>query len=127
MTIAQLIAAFFSLTLFAFASLQFNDPDPHVWVTFYTLCALVPGLVVFKKFSWVLLGLAVVGCLVEIITSAPGAYQYYLHRLEEPLMQSMNPEKPYIEEAREFLGALIALTMVVVTIPLARQAQKPQD
>jgi hypothetical protein len=124
MTITQLIAALFSLTLFAFSSLQFNDPDPYIWVPFYVICALVPGLVVFKKFSWILLGLAVAGCMVEITTSAPGAYMYYLHRMEEPLMQAMNPQKPYIEEAREFLGALIALTMVMLSIPMARHLKK---
>ena len=38
---------------------------------------------------------------------------------EEPLMQSMNPNKPYIEEAREFLGALIALAIVALSQWLA--------
>lgn len=123
MTITQLVAALFSLTLFAFSSLQFNDPDPEVWVTFYVLCALVPGLVVFKKFSWILLGLAVAACLAQLVISGPGAYMYYLHRMEEPLMQAMNPQKPYIEEAREFLGALIALSMDLLSIWLARSVK----
>lgn len=124
MTITQLVAALFSLILFAFSSLQLNDPDPQIWVTFYVLCALVPGLVVFKKFSWILVGLAVAACVAELVVSGPGAYMYYLHRMEEPLMQSMNPDKPYIEEAREFLGALIALTMVLLSIPMDRYLRK---
>jgi hypothetical protein len=40
---------------------------------------------------------------------------------EEPLMQSMNPQKPYIEECREFLGVLIAFALVVVSALLAKQ------
>jgi hypothetical protein len=35
-------------------------------------------------------------------------------------MQSMNPDKPYIEEAREFLGALIAVVLVCLSALLAR-------
>jgi hypothetical protein len=31
---------------------------------------------------------------------------------QEPLMQDMNPEKPYIELAREVIGALIALGII---------------
>jgi len=120
MTITQLVAALFSLILFAFSGLQFNDPDPQIWVTFYVLTALVPGLVVFKRFSWILLGLAVAACVAQMVIAGPGAYMYYLHRMEEPLMQAMNPQKPYIEEAREFLGALIALSMDLLSIFLAR-------
>lgn len=35
-------------------------------------------------------------------------------------MQSMNPDKPYIEEAREFLGSLIALLLVAASHYLAK-------
>jgi hypothetical protein len=40
---------------------------------------------------------------------------------EEPLMQGMNPQKPYIEECREFLGALIALALVLISAVLAKK------
>lgn len=110
----------FGLTLLAFASLQFNDPDPLVWVSFYVVCALVPLLLVANKFYRPMFWFAVAICSVEIINSAPGAYQYYLHMAEEPLMQGMNPQKPYIEECREFLGVLIALGLVVASVLMAR-------
>lgn len=110
----------FGITLFGFSSLQFNDPDPIVWVSFYVICALVPSLLIFNKFYRPLFWLAVVICCIETINSAPGAYQYYLHMAEEPLMQGMNPQKPYIEECREFLGVLIALGLVIISVLMAR-------
>ena len=110
----------FAITLFGFAGLQFNDPDPEVWVSFYVICALVPFLLIFNKFYRSIFWLAVLVCALEIINSAHGAYQYYLHMAEEPLMQGMNPQKPYIEECREFLGALIALVLVVISAAMAR-------
>ena len=110
----------FGITLLGFASLQFNDPDPIIWVSFYTICALVPLLLIANKFYRPLFWLAVVICTLEIINSAPGAYQYYLHMAEEPLMQGMNEQKPYIEECREFLGVLIALGLVIVSVLMAR-------
>jgi hypothetical protein len=36
----------------------------------------------------------------------------------------MNPDKPYIEEAREFLGALIATVFVVISHLLAQVRKK---
>lgn len=110
----------FGITLLGFAGLQFNDPDPVIWVSFYVICALVPLLLIVNKFYRSLFWLAVVICVAELINSAPGAYQYYLHMTEEPLMQGMNPQKPYIEECREFLGVLIAVGLVIVSALIAR-------
>ncbi len=118
--ITKSIAALFALTLIGFAALQFNDPDPAIWVSFYGLCALVPLLLLVNKFSRALFFLTLVICAIELFLTVAGAYNYYLHMDQEPLMQSMNPEKPYIEEAREFLGALIALLLVGASALLAR-------
>lgn len=109
-----------TLVLIAFASLQLNDPDPVLWVAFYLLCAAVPLLVAINKPNRLLFILAVIACLLEMTRTVTGAYQYYLHMTEEPLMQSMNPAKPYIEEAREYLGSLIALILVSTSHWLAR-------
>lgn len=118
--ITKSIAALFALTLLAFAALQFNDPDPVIWVSFYCLCAAIPLLVLANKFIRHIFWLTLVICGIELFLTAPGAYNYYLHMDQEPLMQSMNPEKPYIEEAREFLGALIAFILVCASALLAR-------
>jgi hypothetical protein len=110
----------FSITLIMFAGLQINDPDPIVWVGFYLLCALIPALLTFNRFYPPLFWVAVTGCVIELIISAPGAYEYFLRMGEEPLMQGMNENKPYIEECREFLGALIALGLVSLSAAMMR-------
>lgn len=118
--ITKSIAALFTLTLLAFAALQFNDPDPVIWVIFYCICAAVPLLLLANTFIRPLFWLTLAICGIELFLTAPGAYNYYLHMDQEPLMQSMNPDKPYIEEAREFLGALIAFILVCISALLAR-------
>ena len=122
--VAKFSAALFALILIAFAGLQLNDPDPAIWVGFYLICASVPLLVIFNKWIRPLFWLALIVCGIELALSAPGAYNYYLHMDQEPLMQSMNPEKPYIEEAREFLGAFIAVALVLVSAWLTRLTPK---
>ncbi|RYY76732.1 MAG: hypothetical protein EOO52_04305 [Gammaproteobacteria bacterium] len=119
--IGKILQFLFGATLFAFASLQFNDPDPIIWVSFYTLCAMVPTLLLFNRFYRPLFWFAILGCTIELIISAPGAHQYFLHRTQEPLMQGMNADKPYIEECREFLGALIAMGLVCLSAFLGKK------
>lgn len=112
------------LILLAFAGLQWNDPDSLIWIVFYSLCAAVPLLGLLDKPLRLVTWLAVIACVIEMTRTGEGAYNYYLHMTEEPLMQSMNPNKPYIEEAREFLGALIALVLVGVSNWLTRFTRK---
>ncbi len=109
------IHLFFALTLIAFAYLQLNDPDPVVWTLFYLICAIVPLLELMNKRNRYVFWIAVGLCIIDLGTYTHGAYTYYLHSSEEALMQSMNPAKPYIEEAREFLGSLIALILINIS------------
>lgn len=107
------------LLLLAFSAVQWNDPDPILWIAFYLLCAAVPFLALINKPLKIVAVVALISCAIEMARTGAGAYNYYLHMTEEPLMQSMNPNKPYIEEAREFLGALIALALVIISQWLA--------
>ena len=122
--IEKVIHALFALCLLTFAALQFNDPDPVVWIIFYTLCAAVPILALLNRPTGAVFWITLLLCVINLGLYAGGAYNYYLHRNQEPLMQSMNPEKPYIEEAREFLGVLIALVLIVISYLLARYRNK---
>jgi hypothetical protein len=102
------------LLLIAAAALQLNDPDPLFWGGFYLLCALIPALAVFKIHSHLLYGLCLVYGIAALVLTAGGGMEYLQHAHEESLTQAMAPNKPYIEEAREFLGAVIALCIISV-------------
>lgn len=109
-----------------FAALQLNDPDPLYWGGFYMLCALVPLLAVFRIESLILYGLCVVYGISALILTGAGELEYLRHAGTESLLQGMNSDKPYIEEAREFLGALIALALISV-YPLTRLHRRQAD
>jgi hypothetical protein len=100
------------LLLVVAAALQLNDPDPVYWGGFYSFCALIPLLAIFRIHSWILYALCAIYGLVVIIPTIDGFAEYL--RQAEPLLQQMSADKPYIEEAREFLGALIALALISV-------------
>lgn len=124
--VSNAILSFNLLLLIAFSVVQWNDPDPYLWIAFYLLCAAVPLLALLKKPLKIVVILAVIACLLEMGRTMLGAYNYYLHMAQEPLMQGMNPNKPYIEEAREFLGSLIALILVIISQWLTRFSKKEE-
>lgn len=102
------------LLLLTSAFLQLNDPDPILWTTYYVICAIVPLLLVIKRFNAVVFWVGVVASLVIMGIYAPGTLEYLRHAAQEPLMQSMNPAKPYIEEARECIGGFITLCILLL-------------
>jgi hypothetical protein len=101
-----------------FAWLQLNDPDPVFWVCLYSLAALAPLMHFLNKPTHAIrkyiLGIAAGFCLAGVVLVLEGAAGYLDHIGEESLIQDMSPDKPYIEETREFLGALIALGIVAI-------------
>lgn len=115
------IAFLFFLILVGFTYLQINDPDPVRWIVYYLICALVPLMVAGKRFFAPLFWLATILSVIVVGIYVPGAVEYLAHASEEPLMQSMNPQKPYIEEARELIGGAIALVLVLVSRLLHRK------
>lgn len=94
--------------------LQLNDPDPGFWASFYFVCSLIPLLAIFKVYNRILYWLGVVFCITAIVLTIDGGIEYLRHFREESLLQGMSLDKPYIEEARELLGALIALGIISV-------------
>jgi hypothetical protein len=112
------IKLFCSLLLIFVACLQLNDPDPYFWVFLYLICAIVPGVSLFKPHrlrTHLFASIATLFCFTAMVMSWHGSMEYLsLHFNNESLIQDMSPNKPYIEEAREFFGALFALSIVLV-------------
>lgn len=97
--------------LFFMVVVQFNDPDPIFWISFYGACALVPAVSFFHLNNKPLFYACLAFCLIALFMSFEGALEY-THHLDESILQSMSADKPYLEETREFFGALIALLLI---------------
>jgi hypothetical protein len=108
----KIIDLFFTLILLSFAVIQLNDPDPLFWFGLYGIAALAPLLTLFRPFSASIFWLAAGYCLAGIAQNLGGGLEYLQHAGQESLMQEMSPDKQYIEQAREVIGALIALSII---------------
>lgn len=112
--ILRIFCCLLFLTLVAFALLQLNDPDPILWTGFYLIGSLVPLLLSVNKYISSVFWLALLCSVIVMGIYAEGALEYWMQSRSEALMQPMHDDKPYIEEAREFIGGLITFCFLLI-------------
>ena len=89
-----------------FAAVQYNDPDPYIWIPIYLLPAIVSGLVFTgRKVSPLLLLLAAAAFLVAAY------FQWPAHWAGVALKNGMKTID--IEEGREALGLVICAVVLL--------------
>ena len=104
--------------LFIFsAALQYNDPDPYIWVPIY----LYGAWFCFQYFKGKYFPKAyLAGILVYTVYAAflffdkTGVINWYHNHHAENIVQSMKATKPWIEETREFGGLLILIIVLAI-------------
>lgn len=95
--------------LFAlFAAVQFNDPDPIVWVIVYSSVAVISGFAAFGKYNKNVIVTVIGICIIWMLTLVPGVVDWVNEGMPS-ITGSMKAESPYIEYLREFLGLFIVL------------------
>ena len=112
----KIVHLLLGLLLAYIAWLQLNDPDYIFWFSLYVIAASIPLLALINipgSARHYISGIATGFCIAGVAMALSGGVEYMGHAAEESLVQDMSPDKPYIEEARELIGALIALSIVV--------------
>lgn len=94
--------------LFA-AAVQYNDPDPLHWMALYGLSAVGCFFAAFGRYwlalFWMVLGMGA----SEMLIALDGFCQWLAQGKDNILASPMSADKPWIEQSREFLGALISV------------------
>jgi len=126
------INIFLSLMFVCFAVLQYNDPDPYIWIPIYLLPAFLCWQASKGKYDTSLYVLSMGICIVYgiyLFFDKNGVLSWAKEHASESLVNSMKAEKPWIEESREFLGLLIVLIVLVINYIFGRKqlrlASKP--
>lgn len=109
----------FTILFVVFAALQYNDPDPYIWIPIY----LVSAWVCFQTYKGNLdtfsHGIIIASSAVyalKLFFDRNGVISWFKDHDAENLVQTMKATKPWIEETREFGGLM--LTIFVATINL---------
>lgn len=96
-----------------FAGLQWNDPDPWLWVTLYAAAALLFGLAIAGwRRSWAI-ALVLAAYATVAATALPGFLEWLLHHPWSDLTAAMAADRQYIEDSRELLGLVIAAATLI--------------
>lgn len=106
------------------AALQFNDPDPYLWITIYGVAALLAYMNIVKKHDRLShLGM-LLACLIygfTLVFKKDGVISWFRDHDAESLVQSMKATKPWIENAREFGGLMIIALFLVINLTMEKR------
>ena len=109
---------FFCIVFVLFAGVQYNDPDPYLWVPIY----LYPALLCILKFIqkpipslayWA--GFLVFGVYAFYkMFDTNGIIDWIQFHNASNIASTTKAEKPWIEESREFFGLVIILIVLSI-------------
>lgn len=102
-----------------FAALQYNDPDPWLWIPIYvyaaTACALAARGIAPRLM--LILGIAFCSAYAVLLFVIPdGVIEWAGRHQRENLVQTMKATKPWIENTREFGGLLIIIAALLFNL-----------
>ncbi|HEX2534724.1 MAG TPA: transmembrane 220 family protein [Chitinophagaceae bacterium] len=110
------------------AALQYNDPDPYVWIPLYGYGALFCWRCFRGHFHRVLfwIGLAVyVPYALYLLLEPEGVLAWIREHNAENIAQTMKATRPWIEATREFFGLLILIGALVLNAVVRRERSSP--
>ena len=110
---------FISIFVFIlFAALQYNDPDPYLWVPIYLYPAFLcyrafRYKIVNKKLYWA--GFAGFGFYaIYKLFDTNGIIDWVKIHNAASIANTMKAEQPWVEESREFFGLVIILIVLLI-------------
>jgi hypothetical protein len=114
----------FCIIFILFAALQYNDPDPYVWIPIYMYAAVLCWLVFRNKFfpKWYIAGILVYAVYaVYKFFDENGVWDWMTKHRAENIAGSMKATQPWIEETREFFGLVILIIVLLIDFFYARK------
>lgn len=113
----KIINLIFCVLFILFAALQYNDPDPYIWIPIYLYAAIFCWLASRNKFypgAYIFGILVYLGYAAYLFFTKDGVIDWVEEHHAENIAQSMKATKPWIEDTREFFGLLILVIVLLV-------------
>ena len=116
----KFLHGFLALMFLAFAGLQFNDPNPALWILIYVAMAFMCVLAIFNMYSKTAMAILAAGYIVYCFFLWHGVSEWLAQEDKGVLFDDvLKMEHLYIEESREFLGLVICLVVLAFYTILA--------
>jgi len=115
--VQKLFNIFFCIVFILFAAVQYNDPDPYVWMPIYLYAAILCWLAFRNKYfpGAYLLGIAVFAAYALYkFFDQNGVWDWMTKHHATNIAGTMKAEQPWIEETREFFGLVILIVVLLI-------------
>jgi hypothetical protein len=125
--VLKLFNIFFCIVFILFAAVQYNDPDPYVWMPIYLYAAVLCWLAFRNKYfpRAYLLGIAVYAVYaIYKFFDQNGVWDWITKHHEANIASTMKAEQPWIEETREFFGLVILIVVLLIDYIYAKRKTK---
>lgn len=112
----------FAALFLLFAVVQYNDPDPLVWILVYGAMVVVSVMAVFYRYPLRFMTVMAAGYLIMTVMHFDGFAEWLSSPDRYLLFDDLaKMQFPYIEEAREFMGLLICLFVLIFYFYLSKK------
>jgi hypothetical protein len=103
-----------AIMFLVFAFLQVNDPDPVLWILIYGSMSVVCIMAIFEYYHRILILVLAVLFLIYCYILLPGVKEWLQQEDKSVLFdEGMKMQHLFVEEAREFLGLVISLLVLL--------------
>ena len=116
----------FFILFILFAALQYNDPDPYLWMPIYLYAAVLCWLAFRGKYypTACLIGIVLyLGYAVYLFIEKDGVWDWMTEHNADNIAGSMHAETPWIEDTREFFGLVILIVVLLIDYRRGRKIQ----
>lgn len=106
------------------AGLQYNDPDPYIWIPIYLYGAVLCWQAFRKKYypkAYIAGILIFSGYALYFFFTDNGVLDWMQKHNAENIAASMKASTPWIEETREFFGLVILILVLTVNLLYAKK------
>lgn len=114
--------------LFVFsAALQYNDPDPYLWIPIYMYGAILCWLAAKKQYypKLYLVGVAIYAVYaIYLFSEKDGVWDWVTEHNAENIAGTMKASTPWIEDTREFFGLAILIIVLLIDYWYAKKVKK---
>lgn len=106
------------------AGLQYNDPDPYIWIPIYLYGAILCWLAFRNQYypKAYLAGIIIfAGYALYFFFTENGVLDWIQKHNAENIAASMKASTPWIEDTREFFGLVILIVVLLVNLIYAKR------
>lgn len=117
----------FGLLFLISAGLQYNDPDPYIWIPIYLYATILCWLAAANNYypAAYFFGIIVyAGYALYLFFTKDGVLDWIREHNAENIAGSMQATNPWIEDTREFFGLVILIIVLAVNYYSAKRKSR---